>query len=120
MAYTTPPTHAHGDEALAAQLQIFCDDLDYLYTLLKGVNFPSAHAVPGLDNDRHYFIHRHRWLWFQSDGALVDPENEVDNVETLTEDTEPTLFDLSTVDWLYVGKKYYVDTCTWAQETPDP
>lgn len=118
MAYSTPPRWTHGDTVADTDMQIYSDDLDALHAVLgdAAVYFPAAHAVPGIDNDQHYFVHRYRWLWFQSDGAIVDPGNPTVNTQTLTEDTEPTLLDLNTIEWLFPGKLYSVEGCTWAQE----
>lgn len=121
MAYSPPPIYHHGDTVEQADLRILTDNLDFIRDGLEpGIFFPAAHVVSGMDNDQHYFVHRHRWLWFQSDGDLVDPANPTVNTISLNEDTEPTLFDLSSVAWLFPGKLYYVETCTWAMETPLP
>lgn len=82
--------------------------------------YPAAHVLAGNDHDYHVFVHRYRWLFFQSNGTIEDIADPTNNTQTLTEDTEPTVLDLNTIDWLYPGKLYAVTGCTWAVESRDP
>lgn len=119
MAYSTPPQWAHGDTVSHTDMQKYSDSLNAIYAILGDAltSFAIAHAVPAEDNDAQYHVHRNRWLWFLSDGELHDPDDPLNDV-TLTEDTEPTVLDLRTIDWLYPGKLYQVTGCTWSMEDP--
>jgi hypothetical protein len=118
MSWSTPPTWAHGDTVAHTDMQIYSDDENAIYAKMGSVllNFPSANAIPGEDNDLAYMVHRYRWFWFKSNGTLVDPANSANTV-TLTEDTEPTMLDLNSVSWLYPGKLYQITGVTWSMET---
>lgn len=122
MAYQVPTHFVHGNIPVAADMTKYKDALDAIHAITGDVlkARPSAHALAGVDNDYHVFVHRYRWLKFQSSGTLEDIADPVNNTQTLTEDTEPTTLDLNTVDWMYPGKIYAVTGCTWAQETRDP
>lgn len=118
MSWSTPPTWAHGDIPTGAQMQIYSDDEEAIHERTGDASwyFLAAHAAVGVDNDQAYMVHRYRWFWFQSNGALVDSADATNTV-TLTEDTEPTLLDLNTVSWMYPGKLYYITGVTWCMET---
>lgn len=117
MSYSTPTPFAHGDIPTAADMTIYGDDLDVLHTYIGDVliAWPAANALPGEDNDHHYFVHRYRWLYFKGSGTLVDSAGVEDDI-TLSETSEPTLYDLNSVDWMYPGKLYSVDGSTYAME----
>ena len=118
MAYSTPPTWAHGDTVSHTNLQIYSDDEEAIHARTGDASryFLAAHAAVGVDNDQAFMVHRYRWFWFASNGTIVDAADATNTV-TLTEDTEPTLLDLNTVSWLYPGKLYYITGVTWCMET---
>jgi hypothetical protein len=122
VAYQIPPQWSHGDIPTAALMQKYSDAENAIHDITGDRLYarPAAHALAGVDNDYHVFVHRYRWLWFQSNGTLEDIADPANNTQTLTEDTEPTLLDLNTVDWMYPGKIYAVTGCTYAMETRDP
>lgn len=122
MAYQIPVQWAHGDVPTAALMNKYSDALNAIHDIVgdKLKALPAAHALAGVDNDYHVFVHRYRWLWFQSNGTLEDIADPVNNTQTLTEDEEPTLLDLNTVDWMYFGKIYACTGVTWCMETRDP
>ena len=121
MAYQVPTHFVHGNIPVAADMTKYKDALDAIHAITGDVlkARPSAHALAGVDNDIHYFIHRYRWLYFQSSGSIEDPSDATHSI-TLTEDTEPTVYDLNSVDWLYPGKIYYTNGVTWCAEHRDP
>jgi hypothetical protein len=118
MSYSAPPKWTHGDTVSHTNMQIFSDDEDAIYARFGAAlrNYPAANAIAGEDNDLAYMVHRYRWFWFKSSGTIVDPANAANTV-TLTEDTEPTLMDLNSIDWLYPGKLYQITGVTWCMET---
>lgn len=122
MAYQIPPQWAHGDIPTAVLMQKYSDALNAIHAITGDVlkAFPSAHVLAGVDNDYHVFVHRYRWLRYQSTGTIEDIADPTNNTQTLSEDGEPTILDLNTIDWLFPGKLYAVTGCTWAQEARDP
>ena len=118
MSYAAITPFAHADTLVAAPLTQLAANLDAAHERFGDIklNWPSAHAVAGVDNDQAYMVHRYRWFWFQSNGAIVDAADPT-NTTTLTEDTEPTMLDLNSVSWLYPGKLYYITGVTWCMET---
>lgn len=122
MAYQVPTEFVHGNIPTGADMNKYKDALDAIHDIAGDVlrAYPAAHVLAGNDHDRHYLIHRYRWLFFQSNGSIVDPADPTNNTVTITEDTEPTLYDLNQIDWLFLGKLYYVDGVTWCVESRDP
>ena len=118
MAYQIPFHFVHGNIPTAAIMNKYSDALNAIHDIVGDVlkAFPSAHVLAGVDNDYHVFVHRYRWLKFQSSGTIEDIADPTNNTQTLTEDTEPTILDLNTIDWLFPGKVYAVTGCTWTQE----
>lgn len=122
MAYQVPKQFVHGDIPTAADMQKYSDALNAIHDRTGDVLrvFPSAHVLAGNDHDYHVFVHRYRWLYYQSTGTIEDIADPTNNTQTLSEDGEPTLLDLNTIDWLYPGKLYAVTGCTWAMECRVP
>lgn len=116
MAYTSPPTFAHGDYPTAANLNILGDDIVALNAKLAAYNYPC----PTLDSGASAaFVNIYRWLWYQSygsDATIVDVAG-VEDSYTLPESTGAmAVFDLATVDWLTPGRVYAVEGCRYALE----
>jgi len=115
--FAAPHRFAHGDIPTAAQLQTYCTALDAIHERMGDalLVYSSANLLPGEDNN-HFFIHRYRYLWFKGNGTLEDPTPGGETI-TLSDDDEPTRYDLDGVDWIVQGKLYYVSDCVWCQET---
>lgn len=122
MSYQIPKQWAHGDVPTAAFMQKYSDALNAIHDIVGDVlrALPSAHVLAGVDNDYHVFVHRYRWLKYQSTGTIEDIADPINNTQTLAENGEPTILDLNTIDWLHPGKIYAVTGCTYAQEARDP
>jgi hypothetical protein len=118
MAYQIPKHWTHGNIPTAADMNKYSDALNAIHAIVGDVLMarPSAHALAGVDNDYHVFVHRYRWLKYQSTGSIEDIGDPVNNTQDLAEDGEPTILDLNTIDWMYPGKLYAVTGCTYAQE----
>lgn len=67
MAYTTPATFADGNILTAAQLNILSDDIEFLYSLMSGINIPfSSQTLTGSGNTRKWiFRHQARYLHYK-------------------------------------------------------
>lgn len=67
MAYTTPPTFADNAILTAAQLNILSDNIEFLYSLISGVNIPfSSQTLTGSGNTRKWvFRHAARYLHYK-------------------------------------------------------
>lgn len=67
MAYTTPPTFADNAILTAAQLNILSDNIEFLYSLISGVNIPfSSQTLSGSGNTRKWvFRHAARYLHYK-------------------------------------------------------
>ncbi len=116
--YAAPHRFAHGDIPTAAQLQTYATALDALHERMGDVLliYSSANLNSGEDNN-HFFIHRHRYLWFQGNGTLEDPAAGGETLTLSDDDGNPTRYDLDGLGWLVPGKLYYVSDCTWCMET---
>jgi hypothetical protein len=117
MAYSVPPTFAHGDYPSAANLNVLSANLTALSTILTSINL----AAPVINVTRGgVFINVYRWLHYQSlDGqsvAIVDPTG-IGNSQTLPESvTSVTTYDLSGVSWLIPGRQYILTGCKYGFE----
>jgi hypothetical protein len=122
MAYQVPKQWVHGNIPTAADMNKYSDAQNAIHDITGDRLYarPAAHALVGVDNDYHVFVHRYRWLYYQSTGTIEDIADPTNNTQTLSEDGEPTLLDLNTIGWLYPGKLYAVTGCTWAAESRDP
>lgn len=67
MAYTTNPTFADGNILTAAQLNILSDNIEFLYSLISGINVPfSSQTLTGSGNTRKWISRRQaRYLHYQ-------------------------------------------------------
>jgi len=120
MSYQVPKRWSHGDIPVAADMNKYSDSLNAIHDItgdaLRG--YPSAKLQAGED-ENHFFVHRYRWLWYIGSGTLEDADAENETI-TLSGDTTPKRYDLSSVSWLTVGKLFYVSDCAWCQETEAP
>lgn len=117
MAYTVPPTSAHGDYPTATALNILSTDLVELSGVLASINY----AAPVIDGARGgTFVNRYRWLHYRSvDGqtpTISDPAG-INDDQTLPDSvTSVTTYDLSNVSWLIPGRQYQLAGCKYAFE----
>lgn len=116
MAYTAPPTFAHGDYPTAALLNVLSSNIVELATQLASYN-PVA---PELPTEGGTFINVYRWLHYRSvDGqtpTILDP-TEIGSSQTLPNSTSVvSTYDLSNVSWLIPGRQYTLTGCLYAFE----
>ena len=116
MAYAVPPRWAHGDVTVsAANMNKYSDSIVAIEARV-GTAATSIATLGGWSEATIWLFHRDRYLYFMSNGAIVDPAAVGDSV-TLTEtDGWITVMDLDTVDWLVYGDLYKVTGVSWCQE----
>ncbi len=68
------------------------------------------------------FRRKFRWLVYDGSGILSDPLNVGDDVSLSDAALAgvANVLDLTTVDWLALGRFYRVTGCTWAVELESP
>jgi len=98
-------------------MNIFSDDLTILNAILVGENW----AVKGGESGTTFsFINLWRYLWFQalSSGTVVlsDPSGVGSNVTLGSDDTQMSVYDLSSISWLTSGQVYEVTGAKYAVE----
>lgn len=120
--YAAPHRFAHGNIPTAAQLTTYATALDAIHERMgDALLIPaSAHLKPGEDLD-HQALRRpgDRYLWIYGDGSLSVPAIPTINDQALTDDDQPTRFDLDALG-IPVGAILRVSDCTWIMVTADP
>jgi hypothetical protein len=131
MAYSVPKQWAHGDTVTHTNMQKYSDDLDAVYakTGAAKLNYAilGSYAIfdaVNFEDSMYSFIHRKRFLWFRSSGAIVDPLRFADPAGLAGEDditiseteTDYGIYDLDSVNWLVYGALYFVTGVTVALE----
>lgn len=119
MAYSTPPTFAHGDTVSAAQMQIYSDGLNAIAPMFPTEKESWAHAFSTMAEAQSYFItHRCRWLIYKSTGVIRHPTDPVTYPDvSLSDSEEINAIDVdASVNWLTVGQLYWVVGCSVAYE----
>lgn len=116
MSYTAPPTFAHGDYPTASDLNILSDDLDAIHDITgdAAINFATLASV---SSAVFTFVHAHRYLYFGSNGAIVDPSGVGDDVSISEENGATTKYDLDQISWLFYGQIYQVTGVSWCIES---
>lgn len=121
MAYSAPPSFAHGDYPTAANLTKFSDGLNAIYTAVNGKSavFCARTKESGTDANSFYtLVHVFRWLFYTGEGSIT---NIAQDETTPLPDTGGTnIFDLNTVDWLTYGMVYRATGVTFALEDWEP
>lgn len=111
MAYQVPPRWSHGDIPTGAHMQKYSDALNALKTKADGGLWNMAGRAGQTGGGTAWtFVHVHRYLYYDSSGEIIDPDN-AENSVALQDPDDGTWgrYDLSTVGWLYPGKMYNVD-----------
>lgn len=124
MAYEILPRWEHGNTVAASELQKYSDSLDSIYDitgdykLVSMVGYGEENGPYGAvrENSDLIFLHKYQWLYFQSDGEIVDLSETEDPTSLSESDDALTFFDLDSVPWLSYGQVYRVVGCTWACE----
>lgn len=121
MSYTTI-AFAHGDTLAAADIQQLEDNLDAVHDKLGDalIVYPSAHLRVGTD-ENHWALRRpgDRYLWISGDGTLSVPAIPSINDQAITDEDQPTRFDLDGLG-VPVGAILRVSDCTWIMVTKEP
>lgn len=124
MAYQVPPRWAHGDtDVTHTEMQKYSDAIAAIYAVAGGGKKHWATWANQSDigvSNPFVLIHRGRWLFFSSNGAIVDPSGVGDTVTISEVDDTWTRYDLDTVDWLAYGQIYHVTGVSWCMEDDDP
>lgn len=92
MSYQIPPTFADGNVLSAAQMQILSDDIEFLYSLVSGVNTPFVGQVmTGSGTSRAYTFRRQgRYLHYKF-RMVVGTSDELDlRIDGTAEYTDAT------------------------------
>lgn len=78
MSYTTPPTFADTNILTAAQLNTLSDNIEFLYSLISGVNIPFTSDVVTLSGDSRSWIFRRqaRYLHYK----IRSTQNDTDRM----------------------------------------
>lgn len=128
-SYVAPPLWHHGDVPDGSDMQKYSDALNYLYNQ-KGprINFATCWAstnaplsLPESQNSGFYFFHVYNWLHYMGQSAVIkDPLDLQDDMSLPETNGTIMTYDLSAVEWLTPGRKYYVDLATMACEEPTP
>lgn len=131
MAYAVPKQWAHGDTVSHTNMQKYSDSLNAIYALCgdapvnPAVLWSYEHFdATNFEGSFYTFVHRHRYLWFKSTGAIVDPVREADPAGVAGEDdtgltenqTNYGIYDLESISWLTYGALYYVTGTSAAWE----
>lgn len=120
MAYQVPPRWAEGDtDVTSTEMQKYSDSIAAIYAVAGDAKFQFATAA-NQSEATFVLVHRARWLFFSSNGAIVDPSGAGDTVTISEVDDTWTRYDLDTVDWLAYGQVYYVTGVSWCMEDEDP
>lgn len=126
MAYSAPPTFAHGDYPTAANMTKLSDGLTAIYSAInsgKSVTF----LVKSKDTTLSYFsdsspfyvaVHVHRWLFYTGEGTLTN----IAQTETtsLSDSGGTNVYDLDSVSWLTYGMAYRITGVDFALEDWEP
>lgn len=110
-------TWVQGDYPTAAEINKYGTTLDTAHTALGDVaiNWPT---LANVSSGVFMFAHIKRYLWFQSNGSIVDMSGGGETV-SISEDSSgaPTKYDLNSVSWLYYGLIYKVTGVSWCMES---
>lgn len=119
MAYTPPVHWAHGDYPTATLFNRYRDDLNQIHSDIGDVLRNQA-VLKITSGSSYCFVHRFRWLYFESAGKLADLNGG--NAVSLSEGDGGgvTLYDLDQVSWLAYGGLYRVSGCSFAVESKEP
>ena len=115
-AYAVPPTFAHGDYPLAAELNKIRDGQLYFYETLPTYGPRPCVREVGT-GEQVTFTHRHRWLHYKSTGTIIDPAGIEPDIDLSNpSDSWVNVYDLDSIAWLAYGALYYVEGVTFASE----
>ena len=119
MPYAAPPRWSHGGTNVsAARMNIYSTNQDIIDGLLGSASYSLA-SPSGQSEATFYLIHKFRYLWFASNGAIEDVSGVGEPVSVTEENSTFTQFDLDTVDWLFYGDLYKVTGVSWCAEDDD-
>jgi hypothetical protein len=130
MAYAVPKQWAHGDTVSHTNMQKYSDSLNAIYAKSGDAKINPAVLwsyeqwdPANFENSFYTFVHKQRYLWFKSTGAIVDPVRDADPAGVAGEDDVSLsenqdnygVYDLETIGWLTYGSIYYVTgvSATW-------
>jgi len=113
---------AHGDKPTWAQMSEYKTVLDAAKAALNAgspalpMQVAAAHATSG----EFWVWHTYRYLWYGSNGALVDQNGVYPDVSLSEDENELGCLDLESLGWLQYGRVYKVTGVTWCQEDWEP
>lgn len=122
MAYTVPYYFEHGSVPNTTRMQIYSDDITFLYDRLGGIaiNVPAQR----ISGSRTYtMIHRYRWLFYRGTGYLeLFSGSDLHRTSLTTPDGAwYAALDLNSLSsWLFAGDLYVIAGVTWALEDSNP
>lgn len=117
-SYTTPPRFAHGDTPTHTQMNILADDITHIFDRAGGKILNYARLI-SQGSPEYFFIHTHRWLYYNDNGSIVDPDGVGSSV-TLSNPATHDFYDLDSISWMYYGKEYSVEEVDVCYETSNP
>ena len=119
MAYSTPKTWQHGDTVAHTDMQKYSDGLNAIHPMLGDdkIRFAQFYSNFG-DTQRHYIVHRCKWLITRSTGEIRHPtQPDVYKTVSLSDaDTFNVIEVDASVDWIVPGVLYEVRGCSVAFE----
>lgn len=107
MAYAKPQYWSHADYPTATTMNYYKSGLDAIYALTGSYQINPAVSRRTDNVQGYYLVNKHRWLLYYNAGTIEDPAGVGETV-TLSVSGAWTAYDLTQVDWLYVGKLYHV------------
>jgi hypothetical protein len=91
MAYTTPPTFADANVLTAAQLNILSDDIEFLYSLITGINIPFTGDQFSSGVSRIYtFTRQGRYMHYKGRLTSGDSDEVIIRIDGSTEYNDAT------------------------------
>lgn len=107
--------HKHGDYPLASTINSINDALDDAHD--KMGDSARVYTVSIESSSIYTFFHKHKYLWFQSNGTIEDISGGGgESVSISEENGQPTKYNLDSVSWLYYGLIYRVTGVSWCME----
>lgn len=120
MPYVSPPTWAFGDTVPASQMQIYSDNLNFLYDQLGQPEGIVQPAILLTTSGSEIITNQFRWLIYDDNGIIRDPDGVGADVALPNPDPAFPYYDLYSIAWMFPGKTYLVIDVDNAYEVADP